>query len=308
MLEEVQNSIKIIKELDLSKYPFSDIISQIKNAGEIGHLEVIFHPGKPIFRARLNENDEHFYSKCQLTYKPQQFNKTCQRASTPNMTMFYGSILPEELKEGELDNARVIASYEAIPWLRDKTVKGKKVITFTKWKVIQEIKLIAILQHGIFYDKSSYTKKLMDDFETFLNQNLDKKEETIAFTTFLASEFAKEVDTTKDYEYLISAAFTESIVSLGYDGVLYPSVQLNGTGFNVAITPKVADTKLELEAVMECSAYKLLDKIILDNDYQAILYPNQTNFVFSNLEEKYHAGETNCLRELGLSSIDELIK
>lgn len=306
MIEEVQTSIKILKELDLSKYPFSDIITQIKNTGNIGHLEVVFHPGKPVFRARLNDTEEGFYSKCQLTYKPQQLNKTCQRASTPNATMFYGSILPDDLKEGELDNARVIASYEAIPWLRDKKVKGKRAITYTKWIVTQDIKLIAILQHGNFYDKSSYTKKLMDDFELFLNQNIDKKEETIAFTTFIASEFAKEVDSSKDYNYLISAAFTESIVSLGYDGVLYPSVQLDGTGFNIALTPKTADTKLQLEVVMECSAYKLFDKIVLDNDLQAILYPNQTNFEYCKVDEKYHAGENDCLKKLGLSSIEEL--
>ena len=306
MRKEVQNAIDILKGLDLSKYPYYDIVTQIANVGIIGHLGVDFHPGKFIYRARLNESDDHYFSKCQLTYKPQQYNKTSQRASTPNMTMFYGSVLPEEVEKGELDEVRVVPTYEAIPWLRDKSTKGIKKITYTKWQVTQDIKLIAILQHGNFYDKSSYTKKLMDDYEASLNQMTDYKDETIAFMTFMANEFAKEVDSSKDYNYLISAAFTETLVKKGYDGVLYPSVRLGGTGFNVALTPQAADMKLQLDVVMECTAYKLFDKTVLDNDFQAILYPNQTHFEFQKVDAEYHAGELTCIKELGLDSIDKL--
>ncbi len=212
MRKEVQDTIDKLKSLDLSKYPYSDITNLIANVGLVGHLEITFHPGKNIFRARVNEDNDHFYSKCQLTYKPQQYNKTCQRASTPNMTMFYGSVLPEEVEKGELDEVRVVPTFEASSWLRDKTSKGMKKITYSKWSVIQDIKLIAIIQHGNFYDKSSYTKKLMNEYEAFLNQLSDNKEETIAFMSFMASEFAKEVDNSKDYDYLISAAFTETLV------------------------------------------------------------------------------------------------
>lgn len=306
MITEVLEAIKVLKGLDLSKYPYSEIISQIASTEAIAHLEKSLYPGKSIFRSRLNENDEHFYSKCQLTYKPQQFNKTCQRASTPNMTMFYGSVLPEEIEDGELNETRVVPTYEAIPWLRDKTTKGKRAITYTRWIVTNEIKLIAILQHANFYDKCSYTKKLMADFEKFLNQNPDKSDETIAFTTFIASEFAKEVDSSKDYNYLISAAFTESLTKKGYDGVLYPSVRLDGKGFNVALTPKAADMKLQLTDVVECSAYKLFDKTVLDNDLHVALYPNQTHFEFRNIDDEDHAGEDACLKELGVASIEEL--
>jgi hypothetical protein len=306
MRTEVLKSINTLKGLDLSTYPFNEILAQIKSVGTIGHLGVTFHPNKSIFRARQNEPEEHFYSKCQLTYKPQQFNKSCQRASTPNMTMFYGSVLPEEILEGDLDINRAVPTYEAVPWLRDKSTKGIISITYSKWNVTQDINLIAILQHGNFYDKSSYTKKLMDDYDNFLNQNIDQKEDTIAFMTFLSNEFAKEVNNINDYNYLISAAFTESIVKNGFDGVLYPSVQLEGRGFNVAITPKVADMKLELVVVMECKAYKLYDKTVLDNDLQAVLHPGQTHFEFSNVDDENHVGVENCLKELGVNSIDDL--
>ncbi len=87
---------------------------------------------------------------------------------------------------------------------------------------------------------------------------------------------------------------------------MYPSVRLSGTGFNVALTPQTTDRKLQLDVVMECTAYKLLDKTVLDNDLIAILYPNQTHFELREVEEQYHVGESNCIKELGLTSIEEL--
>ncbi len=303
---EVKEAIERLKKLDLSTYPFGEITTQLNNVGVIGYMEVALHPGKNIYRARLNNNDEQFFSKCQLTYKPQQYNKTCQRASTPNFTMFYGSLLPEDLIEGDLNIVRAVPSYEAVPWLRDKNSKGMKRITYTKWTVLEDVKLIALLQHDKFYDKSSYTKKLMDDFNTFLNINKANREETIKFTSFISGEFAKEVDSSQDYNYLISAAFTKIILDKGYDGVLYPSVRLDGKGFNVALTPIATDTKLQLDVVMECTAYKLFEKTVLDNELQAELYPNQTHFEYTKVDDEFHAGQNECLKALGVNSIKEL--
>lgn len=307
MRSEVSDAIESLKRADLSDYPYKEVSNQIKNVGVIGYMVVTLHEGKSIFRARLNGTNEHFFSKCQLTYKPQQYNKTCQRASTPNRTMFYGSFLPDELLDGELDIPRIVTTYEAVPWLRDKTTKGMRAITYSRWILSKDVNLIAILQHKNFYYKSSFTKKLMNEYNNDINGSRNNKEETLAFTTFLANEFAKEV-TSKDYEYLISAVFTESIVDHGFDGVLYPSVRLDGAGFNVAITPQAADTKLNLAVVMECSVYKLFDKTVLDNNLQSVLYQNQTHFDFSPVEIEHSAGLKNCLKALDLETLDDLEK
>ena len=304
-MRTIDNIIKDLKNLDLSKYPEQEIKDLISETGVIGHMGFTLHPNKSIFRARLNENDESFYSKCQLTYKPQHFNNTFQRASTPNKTMFYGSILPEITAKGDLGNTRVVPTYEAIPWLRDKTTKGVRKATFTRWIVTQDIKLIAILQHGNYYDKSSYTKQLMDDYNGFLELYPEQKEKTKKLMSYLSEEYAKD-QIKNDYDYLISAVFSEILIDQGIDGVLYPSVRLGGAGFNVALTPQASDLKIGLAVVMECNIYKLYDKTVMDNNYQAILYPNQTHFVFEKVEDKFHAGEEICLKELGVRSIDEL--
>jgi len=95
-------------------------------------------------------------------------------------------------------------------------------------------------------------------------------------------------------------------VQNGFDGVLYPSVRLNGAGFNVAITPQAADTKLQLVLAMECPVYKLNDKTVMDNDFQAELYFNQTHFEYKKVDDEYHAGMEECLKALGVNSLDDL--
>ena len=75
----------------------------------------------------------------------------------------------------------------------------------------------------------------------------------------------------------------------------------------MALTPQTADTKMNLEAVVECTAYKLYDKTILDNDYHTMLFPNQTHFELQRILDHSHAGEEICLKQLGLKTIEELL-
>ncbi len=305
MNESIHTIINSIKTLDLSQYPHSEILAELQKAGLIGYVVVQLHSGYPIFRARPNYDGERFYSKCQLTYKPSHLNKSCQRASLPGMSMFYGSILPGNIVKGDLDNVRVAPTFEAVPWLRDKTTKGYGKITFTRWVVTNTLYLIAIVQHENFQNKNSYIRELMGKYDEFLEKNIERKSDSMILCNFLANEFAKEVNK-NDYEYLITATFTKFLVDQGFDGVIYPSVKLEGAGLNIAITPQAADIKLQLTLALECSAYKLFDKTILDNDYQALFYPNQTHFDYLAVDGGDRAGLENCLKILGISTLDEL--
>ncbi len=100
--------------------------------------------------------------------------------------------------------------------------------------------------------------------------------------------------------------FTNFLLKQGFDGVIYPSVKLEGAGLNIALRPEAADTKIQLSIAMECLAYKLYNHAVLDNDYHVILYPNQTHFKYVKIEGEDHGGLENCLKELGVNSLDEL--
>lgn len=305
MRQEIKSALDSLGKLELSKYPYDECKKLIGQFGKFGCIFVTLHEGKILMRARPNFGDERFTSKCQLTYKPQQFNKTFQRASTPHRTMFYASMIPENLPPEENQNTRIIGAYEALPWLRQNDKKGYQRITYGKWVVTKDIRLIAIVQHEDFLKASSYTRELNGAFKAFTSEYPELEEETIAIADFFAKEFAKS-ETHHDFDYLISAIFTETVVDNGIDGVLYPSVRVGGQGFNVAIRPETADANLELVVAGECSMYKNYKDTFVDNDNIVELNPNQTNFEMLPVEKPYHVGQEESLRMVGLNSMDEL--
>lgn len=298
---DITTIIEQLKSLDLSTYPKDEILSLFKQVGKIGHVVVTFHRGKSVMRARPNYKGERFEKKSDYSFKPQEYNKTYQRASTPNQTMFYATAVTETLKPGELDNMRVIGVAETIPMLRDKTKSGYQKVSFGRWYVHEDIHLLAIVQKDKYAEESSYTKELSDAYKEFIaGTSKDILERSLAYTTFLADEFSKE-DIRGDYDYMISALFAELATQRGLDGIFYPSVRVGGKGFNIAITPE-ATKKLGLYVAGECSMYKLKDHTVVGND--AIVELNGTEDEFKLVDIERH--EKECLAQLGVTSIDDL--
>jgi len=121
----IQEVIKGLREIDLTMYAEQEIRILLSNIGVMASMSVTFHRGKSLMRARPNENENVRYSKkADFSFKPQEYNKTYQRASTPHQTIFYETAVPEKLNQGELDNMRVIGVAETIPMLRDKEKSG----------------------------------------------------------------------------------------------------------------------------------------------------------------------------------------
>ena len=298
---DINTVIEKFKNLDLSKYPKDEILSLHKQVGKIGYVVVTFHKGKSVMRARPNYNGERFEKKSDYSFKPQEYNKKYQRASTPNTTMFYATSIPEKIEPGELDNMRIIGVAETIPMLRDLTVSGYQKVSFGRWDVQEDIHLIAIIQKDKYYEESNYTRELADAYHGFINTTpKDIFERSLAYTSFLADEFSKE-DIRDDYDYMISALFSEFITHRGFDGILYPSVRVGGKGFNIAITQE-ATKKLGLYVAGECSIYKLKDHTIVGND--AVVELNGTEEEFKLIDIEPHVKE--CLAKLGVNSIDDL--
>lgn len=298
---EIDKVIEKFKQLDLSKYPVNEIKELLNQIGPIGAVVVTYHKGKSVMRARPNGENERFKKLSDLSFKPQEFNKTYQRASTPNETMFYATSVPDKIEPGELDNMRIIGVSETIPMLRDKTKSGFQKISFGRWVVQEDINLMAIVHHESYYKESNYTRELVNAFNGFINQYPEEiVDKSLKFQDFMASEFAKEtIDA--DYDYMISAMFAEDITSKGLDGIFYPSVRTAGKGFNIAITPE-ASKKLALYVAGECSIYKLKDQIVIGNDAIVELDGTQTEFELVDLPND----ESIYLNKLGIKSIDEL--
>ncbi len=215
--------------------------------------------------------------------------------------MFYATAVPEKLNQGELDNMRVIGVAETIPMLRDKQKSGYKKISFGRWIVNEDLNLLAIIHKDSYYHANSFTRELVEAF-TLTSRSVPKDifEKSLTIQTYLAEEFSKE-KINGDYDYMISAIFAEIAIKQGYDGVFYPSVRVQGQGFNIAITPE-ATKKLAIYVAGECSIYKVKDHTIIGNDAIVELDGKQENFEMVELD----GHQKEILTKLGIESLEDL--
>ena len=297
-MTEETNPIQKLKELNLSNYPVDEINRIMKEFGKFGVVLMTLHERKSIIRARPNEANETFKNVSEISYKPAKFNTTFQRASTPNTTLCYGCVVPENIAEGELDNARVTSIFEASKLYRQEIENGEEKITFSRWVVTKDIPLIAIVYHKDFINNSSHTNELHTAYQKFLKENPNDIANSNAVTEYLASEFAKK-ETPHDYDYLISALFTEVALQHGFAGVYYPSVRAEGKGFNVAIHPDFVDNNMTPIVAGECSLYKKAKHIVLDNDTITEIANGQTTFEVKPITDpQFHSGREICYKIL----------
>lgn len=296
---DVGEIINNLRELNLSKYPYFEAKELIRNFGEVGCITFTLHPTKTITRARTGID---YTNKSDLSYKPQKFNDKCQRASTPNKTMFYGTIIEEERS---LIDTRIIAASECSVLLRGGLEStGIEKITYGRWQVVNDINLLTIVHKDIFSDVANkLLKELQNAYEGFAEEFPDIEEKNYLIMRFLAEEFSKK-NIANDYDYFLSAIFSEFATSdLGYDGIMYPSVQAGGDlGFNVAITPEAVDKNLKLDIVGESTLYKNQGKSIIIVDKISSMES------WSYLDSISNSQRDNdvILNELGISSFDEL--
>lgn len=302
----IDNLIDSLKNLDLSTYPDKEIRTLLGEIGRFSTLELYFHRGREVMRARVNENEEIRYrKKSDLSYKPQQFNITYQRASTPNRTMFYASCLSENPNDNEIQTMRIPCILESIPEMRDNNSSFFKKISLGIWEVIDDLKLFPIILNESYYKKTFFLKDLVDYYKrsnVLFDQILSEKSEKIQL--FLANEFAKE-NIENNCDYMISAIFTELMTENKYDGIFYPSVRTGGKGFNIAITPKATE-KLRLIVAGECSVYKYKMETRVGNDAIVRLNGNEEEFDMIDLENSSKI-ESELLDQLGFDSIEDFI-
>ncbi len=286
-----------LKEFDFAEDNRDYVHQKLKDLGKFGVLLTTLHKGKRIIRARLSEK-ESFKNISDLSFKPQEYNSTYQRASTPYKTMFYGSIVPEIQGNSEPQTARITILFELSEFVRNTNTKGEQDITYSAWEVVEDIELISLIHHQDFERPTELTKKLRLDFEGFISQYPELKTPSLEISEYLAHEYAK--DKIPDHlHYMISGIYSE-IGSSKYDGVLYPSVRLAGEGINVAIKPDTVINKLKFLGASECTVYKNEKDVFVGNNTKSRL-DNKNELVFTKMEEKYYVSKEIGRQQVGLN-------
>ena len=296
----VEITLDKLRALDFTKYPYTEVKELFWELGQVGFVINTLHATKVITRARPGSG---YTNKSDLSYKPQEYNDKCQRASTPNHTMFYGTIV----EEGRLiEDTRLIAASECSALLRGGiNTSGIEKITFGRWQVLKDINLVSIVHQDIFsnVENNALLKELHGAYETFIKKSPDIEEKNNLIARFFAEEYSKE-NITNDFDYFLSAVFSEFVAyDLSYDGVMYPSVQVGGQiGFNVAIKPEAVDNKMRLDIVGESTLYKNRDKSINITDKIS----SMETWIYLDSISNSQKDNDEILSRLGISSFDEL--
>lgn len=290
-ISEIEEIISQLQDLDNSKYPKTEIQGLMRKVGPVCDIVVHFKEGTPIMRGRPNKPTERFENKSDYSFKPQSCNKTYQRASTPENTMFYG-VVPNikdinNITTNELQGMRLSVICELFH--NDLNIEETPKISFGRWRVKkgEQLNVLAIIQEEKYKESNELLSELRLAYSYFVNQGVDNhiKDKSLNYGTFLANEFSK-AEILSDYDYMISAVFSEFVSKhKQFDGILYPSVRAEGRYFNIAINPDVENSKLELTDVGECPIHKTTDGFrICKSDFGANNLESKESFKLRKID------------------------
>ncbi len=295
----LERKLDTLSSLDLSKRPYVKVRKMFKQLGKIAVINFTMHPRKNIIRARSNHPNKAFSEVSKISFKPANLCTAFQRASSPYRTMFYGCIVSAKEEERSLIEARTTALTEASYLYRNGIDTGEEKLTYSRWLVTKDIPLVAIDHHQDFENANEYINELYLAYQSFLKKTPDLIQRSILISEFFADQFAKEVADGDDFEYLLSAAFTDLVVESGYGGVLFPSVQFGGRGFNVAIAPHFVRECMSPIVAGECMIYKKGKRIIVDNLNNVELKNGQESFQYTPITDpSIHLGRDKILKML----------
>lgn len=245
-------NLKELKKIDLIRNSVEEINKLLNQIGPLPIMRIEYYKGKIFDRAvRIEEDEADFNARCRLSYAPMEYNTNYLRASTPENTMFYGSVLKDNFTIDDHGYTRITACCETSELLRDNTItKGQRLMIIGTWEVQDFITLATIIDPTKEYN-IEYLQEIKNSYLSFLKQNPEIETKGIEYLKFLAKEFSKDVKNGQNHEYHISSLFSVLISNTGVDGVLYPSVRAAGIGLCVAIHPRVLN-KLKLVGVRKC--------------------------------------------------------
>ena len=183
------------------------------------------------------------------------------RASSDRDPIFYGCI-SNILKQTEIGLTGI--SFEASNLLTDKNLKDSEYFAFGRWCPSEDL-TVAVVGLNSPLSKNNSDIQSMLQFQNSIFKDINIKLESIQLAQeFLGTKFSKKVK--NEFEYKISAAYSELIFDLGFDAVLFPSVANRGYVSNIAIHNEIVDKFLFCDAAAIRRDRKIAKKEVI-SDY-----------------------------------------
>lgn len=274
-----------LKNIELTEGNIGKISELINQIGPLPIMKSLFAKGRFFDRAvRIKENEPDFNTRCRLSYCPSEYNTNFQRASTPNNTMFYGSVLKDKYTKEDHTNTRITACCETSELIRDDTIpSGEGLMIIGTWEVQDLITVSTIIDPTKEYE-IDYFQEIKNDYLKHLKKTPEFEAKGYEYLKFLANEFSKDVKNGENHEYYISALFSNILTNTSVDGILYPSVRAAGIGLCIAIHPRVMN-KLKLIGVRKCFLKKENGEVIIKYIKGCDVEDDSKPFMLLELEE-----------------------
>ncbi len=228
---------------------------------EIPIVRHTIFPGSSLIRQRINKPGRVFSHISELSYPPPSLTPM-ERANLPGHPMFYACSFPSEIKE-DAPFPRVIALEETSSFMRDKSKSGIERATVSRWLVSDRIELVALPYTGTYERACPDLLQIRKEWRDAISQGV-VPEEPLELVHYMADEISKDFSSRDQYFRI--ANFVNYLLTINQktkdaDGIIYPSVPAQGAGFNVAIKPGVADSKIRFLNASICHLLKKEDKM-----------------------------------------------
>lgn len=207
---------------------------------------LILAKGTILYRAREVNDVSEITNIKNPSYTPPEYNKTYNRASTPDNTIFYAisgnsfsqciyGCLSETCKCFRMNNAEH-RHYNVVVGL---------------WETKKDLTLPQIINVDGINKSDAFDNA--DEFKKHLRILGEKGNDIISFWRYMNMEFTKNVNHEK--EYWVSAIFTKWLAKkTGRNGVIYESVQSTDSQATnnhcIALTPNIVDNYLRFKEVL----------------------------------------------------------
>lgn len=231
------------------------------NDYDIPIVQFTIYPNSGLIRQRVNSQGEEFYRISELNYPPAICLSKHGRANLPYKSMFYACSFPNDDGD-DAPYPRVISLLETSSFFKDKEKTGIERATISRWEVSEPLNLIALPFSEKYPSPCQDVLNFINSWHDIIN-NASINPDGLELIQYMSNEIAKEFSL--DSEYVIIANFVNYLLNVNMktrntDGIIYPSVQAQGRGFNVAIKPEIADTKIRFVGASLCHLLKQHDK------------------------------------------------
>ena len=231
--------VKVVKQMiEEDAFDKESLVQILQSFGDdVALIPILLLKDQKVLRTRPNEDDFFGYVK-QLTYPPVEYART-DRASMVGKPMFYASAFT---KNANVSYAypRIVSAIETITLLRSKGASGVKCMTQSVWNINEPIHLFAFPFSDKYKRACVEVGMLKSDWEELLLEHYS--EASVEFFTYIGDLMA-EPNTSCLYD--VTATCVDYILTnFNFEGVLYPSVPVEGEGLNICLKSNAVDHKV----------------------------------------------------------------